>query len=484
MSEDLPEGWANTRLGNAASVDLGKMLDRAKRTKGTALPYLRNASVRWGAFDLSNLLEMPFEDNELERYSLKQGDLLMCEGGEPGRAAIWPNSGTPIKYQKTLLRVRPSAGVESSWIMYCLKASALRGDLEKYFTGSTIKHFPRESVLVYEFPIAPIVEQRQIIAKVEALMAEVSATRTRLAKVSLILKRFRQSVLTAAFSGKLTEDWRSGTHVKLVDISLALPEAAVSDVDESLPDEWLWISLSAVATRVTDGTHQPPPLVDKGIPFLLIGNIVRGHVDWTKISKWVSRETYEVLTARCRPELGDVLYTAVGATFGQAIEVDWSTEFIFQRHIAHIKPISRLIKARYLTLWFNSPSSFARAKAVARGAAQPSVALGDLKKFPVPLCSMEEQDEIVRRVDALFALADSIERRLAVAIARTDKIPQAILAKAFRGELVPTEAELARAEGRDYEPASALLERIRKEREATAPSSGRGARRPRPRPAL
>ena len=86
----------------------------------------------------------------------------------------------------------------------------------------------------------------------------------------------------------------------------------------------------------------------------------------------------------------------------------------------------------------------------------------------------------VRRVDALFALADSIERRLAVAITRADKVPQAILARAFRGELVPTEAELARAEGRDYEPASVLLERIRKEREAAAPTAGRGRKKTAP----
>lgn len=81
---------------------------------------------------------------------------------------------------------------------------------------------------------------------------------------------------------------------------------------------------------------------------------------------------------------------------------------------------------------------------------------------------------------ALFALADSIERRVAAAIARTDKVPQAILAKAFRGELVPTEAELARAEGRDYEPASVLLDRIRKEREAAGPTGGRGRKKTAP----
>jgi type I restriction enzyme S subunit len=93
---------------------------------------------------------------------------------------------------------------------------------------------------------------------------------------------------------------------------------------------------------------------------------------------------------------------------------------------------------------------------------------------------LREETEIVRRASGLITLADSIARRLAVAIARTDKVPQAILAKAFRGELVPTEAELARAEGRDYEPASVLLERIRKEREAAGPTAGRGRKKAAP----
>src|SRR5437867_1481973 len=80
---ELPAGWTRIRLSEIADVALGKMLDRAKRTRGTKLPYLRNASVRWNGFDLSSLLEMPFEDDELERYELRAGDLLVCEGGEP-----------------------------------------------------------------------------------------------------------------------------------------------------------------------------------------------------------------------------------------------------------------------------------------------------------------------------------------------------------------------------------------------------------------
>ena len=165
-----------------------------------------------------------------------------------------------------------------------------------------------------------------------------------------------------------------------------------------------------------------------------------------------------------------MLYTAVGVSFGRAVEVATDRQFIFQRHIAHIKPKQLLVNSSYLTLILNTPECYAQAQKVARGAAQPTVSLGDLKQFRIPICALTEQVEIVRRVEALFKLADAIERRVASAAARTDKLSQSILARAFRGELVPTEAELARQEGRDYEPASALLERVRSGTEA--PSQG------------
>ena len=111
------------------------------------------------------------------------------------------------------------------------------------------------------------------------------------------------------------------------------------------------------------------------------------------------------------------------------------------------------------------------------GGGRPHLSFDHLRMTAVLLPPLAEQHEIVRRVDALFALADKIEARLAAATSRVEKITQAILAKAFRGELVPTEAELARAEGRDDEPASVLLERIRAAREATAFAPPKGPRR-------
>ncbi len=119
-----------------------------------------------------------------------------------------------------------------------------------------------------------------------------------------------------------------------------------------------------------------------------------------------------------------------------------------------------------------------------KGIAQPTVNLRDLREFPIPVPSRDEQDEIVNRVHALFALTGEIEQRVKSATTRADGLTQAILAKAFNGDLVPTEAELARREGRDYEPASVLLERIQAERTTQTPGNGqlrmsRNGRRPR-----
>lgn len=177
MNGETPPGWAQTTLGEIAETALGKMLDRAKRIRGAPLPYLRNANVRWDSFDLTDLSQMPFEEHELDRYELRAGDLLICEGGEPGRAAVWAGGHRPIKYQKAILRVRPREGVSPRWIMYSLMKDAATGGLDQYFTGSTIKHFPQQAARKYELLLPPTAEQRRIIAMLERLLAKVDASR-------------------------------------------------------------------------------------------------------------------------------------------------------------------------------------------------------------------------------------------------------------------------------------------------------------------
>jgi type I restriction enzyme S subunit len=147
---------------------------------------------------------------------------------------------------------------------------------------------------------------------------------------------------------------------------------------------------------------------------------------------------------------------------------------VFESNMMRFRVDARRILPEYLIRYLNSLAGLAELRCNAKHAVnQSSINQQDVAAVNVPFPSVVEQQEIVRRVDALFALADKIEARVQAATARVEKITQAILAKAFRGELVPTEAELARQEGREYEPASVLLERIRAARAAEVSNTKR-----------
>ena len=153
--------WAAKKLDEIADFHLGKMLDE-KKNKGDPLPYLANVNVRWGEFELSDLRLMRFETSELERFSLKYGDIVMCEGGEPGRCAIWKEQLPKMMYQKALHRIRSREGVDNRFLYYAFLHKGKRGGFSPLFTGSTIKHLPKQQLAKVEVEIPDLQEQLRI----------------------------------------------------------------------------------------------------------------------------------------------------------------------------------------------------------------------------------------------------------------------------------------------------------------------------------
>jgi type I restriction enzyme, S subunit len=137
--------WQTRALEKVAEFRLGKMLD-AKKNRGDYMPYLANVNVRWGDFDLTDLREMRFEEHEMDAFGLKYGDIVMCEGGEPGRCAIWKDQLPGMMIQKAIHRIRARAAVDYAYLYYCLRHLGLSGQLATLFTGATIKHLPREKL--------------------------------------------------------------------------------------------------------------------------------------------------------------------------------------------------------------------------------------------------------------------------------------------------------------------------------------------------
>ena len=147
--------WEKVKLGEVTDSCLGKMLDQNKN-KGILQQYLANVNVRWGSFDLDNLSEMRFEEHEQERYGLKYGDLVICEGGEPGRCAIWKEQVPNMKIQKALHRVRVHDELDYRYLYYWFLLAGKRGALDQYFTGATIKHMPGDKLKTIEIEKPPL----------------------------------------------------------------------------------------------------------------------------------------------------------------------------------------------------------------------------------------------------------------------------------------------------------------------------------------
>ncbi|EMC5619285.1 restriction endonuclease subunit S [Salmonella enterica] len=165
---EIPTNWEWVRFGTITTSRLGKMLDKAKN-KGTPKKYIRNVNVQWDNISIDDVNEMKFEDNELSEFILRNGDLLICEGGEPGRCAIWNKPGE-FYFQKALHRVRTFCNIPERILAIHLKNDSLNGRLANLFTGVTIKHLPGDKLQQYVIPLMPLNEQTNIIEKLNFLL--------------------------------------------------------------------------------------------------------------------------------------------------------------------------------------------------------------------------------------------------------------------------------------------------------------------------
>lgn len=178
--QEVPSTWTWIRFAGVGEQRLGKMLD-AQKNRGEAKPYLRNTNVQWMRFDLDDVKRMRVEEREVDELRLRNGDLLICEGGEPGRCAIWRDEVREMYFQKAIHRVRPCVGILSEYLALNLQVDCQNGVLLGYFTGATIKHLTGRSLSEYPVPIPPLAEQCRIVAKVDHLMALVDELETQLA---------------------------------------------------------------------------------------------------------------------------------------------------------------------------------------------------------------------------------------------------------------------------------------------------------------
>lgn len=468
MSEDLPEGWASARIADVFEVNPRKPAADHVR-EGMPVSFVPMSAVDAERGVITTPEERPFGAVRKGYTAFADGDVLLAKITpcfENGKAAVATSLRNGLGFGSSEFHVfRPQGAVLAPYLFHFLRQPQLRADAAEFMTGTAGQaRVPIDRLSALELPIAPLVEQRRIVARVESLLEQVRRARDRLDRVPLILERFRQAVLAAACSGRLTEAWRLLAKPPVVSpLEAAIGTDGQDNTDcfvEDTPESWAWTAIDDACEAVIDYRGRTPPTSDSGqIPHVRTSNIRRGRIDWNTES-FVTDAVYQQYMTRGIPESGDVIFT-MEAPLGDAAPVDTDRKFSLAQRLLLLRGRRGLLHGPFLALILQSPQVRRSIEVRATGSTVLGIAYKRLKYVRLPIPSVEEQVEIVRRVDGLFAFAAAIEQGVERAAMRAARLPQAILSKAFAGELVPTEADLAQAECRNYETAEQLIERVR-----------------------
>jgi len=482
IGADLPEGWTVVPATTLAELIRGVSYKKGEaltspHTGHVALIRANNIDGQLVFDDLQYVPEARVSDEQM----LRVGDIViaMSSGSKKvvGKTAQLRNAWCGA-FGAFCGVLRPNLHTDSKFLGWFLQTSEYRNAISEGAAGTNINNLSRGHFDDIHVPYPPLAEQKRIVEAIERLTARVDAARERLAKVPAILKRFRQAVLAAACSGDLTTDWRhANPAIRPSSESLAKFDSQASqhrqgskarkggneldlEAMPELPETWVYRradSVVADGTVITYGIVLPGPEIPNGVPYVRQQDIQDGRL----LVDELRRTTPEIAAKHDRSALlsGDVLLCIIRHLRVAVVPPGIDGANLTQGTV-RMRP-SPVMTGPFLAKYLAGPHAQAWMKQRHFGMSMPRINVEHARAIPVAVPPPSEQCEIVRRLGAMMKLADAIGQRVALASARSGKVTQAILAKAFRGELVPTEAELARIEGREYEPADELLARIR-----------------------
>ena len=454
----VPDGWSRASLASLVAPDGlfsdGDWVESKDQDPSGPIRLLQLADIGDGVFlDRSRRFVNEAKFEELRCTELRQGDVLVARMPDPlGRACLMPRLPHRCITVVDVAVIRPGRNaVSPEWLRHFVNSPEIRQTIDLLSSGTTRKRISRKNLGEIEFPVPPLNEQKRIADKLDALLARVVACRERLNRVPLILKRFRQAVLAAATSGRLTEEWRERMNIS--------------------EDSWRTRSGEEIFPFITSGSRGwAKYYAESGALFLRVGNLDHDTIqlDLTEVQHVNPPDTAE--GKRTRVEFGDILIS-ITADVGMIafIRRDISEAYINQ-HLCLARQTGEYAGA-YLAYFLASPSGgIMQLSNMQRGMTKAGLTLEDIRSLAIQIPERPEQDEIVRRVEALFAYADRLEARYRAARAQVERLTPSLLAKAFRGELVPQDPE--------DEPASVLLARIRAARAGAAVQPKQPHRRP------
>ena len=499
----LPEGWVNSTIGEVARIVTGKTPSTKKpEYHGGDIPFVKPGDLD-GEGNLTLTESYVTELGATQAPRLPVSTVLISCIGNLGKVAILERDAICNQQINAIL---PTAALESSFTFYW--ARTIRPWMERNASATTVTILNKGRFEGAPVVIPPLAEQRRIVSKIESLQERSSRARRALSEVGPLLEQFRQSVLQAAFSGRLTADWRAANpdiepasellsrirterRHRWEQSELAKYEAKAKkppknwkdkykepepvqadelDIfhDQTLPDGWLWAPAELIVepdAEIVYGIVQPGKKLEVGVPYVRGKDIVDGIILVDQLLKTSQKIAAKYERASLRG--GDVLLGIIRAT-KVAIVPDILQGANITQGTARFRP-SSILRTKFLAGWLESPYAQHWLHSHYRGIDMPGLNLRDVRRLPVPIIPLLEQEAIESTVATAIESIGTTKINAAESETALTQLDQSILAKAFRGELVPQDP--------NDEPASELLARIRSARDAATKPKKKATRK-------
>jgi len=478
----IPASWEWVRFGDIAQHNSGKTLDGG-RNAGQFRDYITTSNLYWGRFQLENVRQMRIRDDELERCTAKKGDLLICEGGEAGRAAVW-NSEHEVCFQNHVHRARFYSGIDPVFAYRLFEKLNGSGEIEQYRKGVGISNMSSRALASIAFPLPPLEEQKCIVARVDELMARCDELESRRieredkrrearttavrqwlagndAAVALLHAHFaelfagrhdvaelRKAILQLAVMGKLVvQDMNSASATELLKEieaeKLALVEAGkikspkplspIVDTEKpyAIPASWEWARLGSLATYGPNNGFSPKPVdYETKVKTLSLSATTSGKFN-PRFFKFVEVDVADDSDLWLRD--GDILvqrgntleYVGVPAVYRGE-----SNQFIYPDLMMRIR-LSTALDVGYVHAAMSSDEcrNFLRQRASGTSGTMPKISQETLRCLPIPVPPLEEQKRIVARIDRLMQLCDTLEQNIDCAQTKQVELLDAVMAR-------------------------------------------------------
>jgi len=414
MSEqsNIPKHWLIKKLGEVGEIISGG-------TPSTKVAEYWNGKISWiSPADLSGYVEKfilqgrkSITESGLKNSSARlipKGSVLFSSRAPIGYVII---AGNELCTNQGFKSIVPNNSILSDYLFYYLKASKQKA--EKVASGTTFKEISLKAFSELEIPIPPLPEQQTIVSKIEELLSDLENGKQQLQTARQQLKVYRQSLLKWAFEGKLTN----------------------KDVkDGELPTVWKWVTLGDVCQNVEYGSAVKSKKTGK-VPVLRMGNIQNGKLDWEDLVFSDDQEEIEKYLLK----KGDVLFNRTNSAewVGKSAQYKGERPAIFAGYLIRINRIKSLIDETYLTYFLNTHFAKSYGNSVRSfGVNQSNINGTKLKTYPIPLCSLDEQQLIVSELESKLTVCDKIEETIRQSLQQAETLRQSILKKAFEGKLI------------------------------------------------